>query len=205
MFPVISSLKYSRLSSYGKNLLHSPCRIISPYSNTIIEDNYINHSISYTQPNGNCSNIICKTSILVPEPYCYLQGNNTFLQSFLCLVHKTYIDSIHLPKKASYMMKEYCKTMCSSFTTNKKYQKCIQKIMYDKELITDPYNNIYFSQLCKMLFSYNNCECIIVRSDENGNFLYTIPARIPRNNTLCIILHQNYTGKFSPYGILKND
>lgn len=203
MFPIIDTLQYSRFSDYGKNLLHNPCRIISPYSNILIDKETEKYTIVYSQPNGNCSNIVCKTNILVPEPYCYLQGNNTFLQSFLCIIHKTYIDNIHLPKKSLHIMKEYMKKVFSSFSSNSKYHKCIQKFMYDTEIITDPHKNIYFSEFCKILFEYNNCECITICSDENGYFSHTIPKSIPQENKTYIVLLQRYTGAFAPYGIYK--
>ena len=191
-------MSYSKFSNYGDTLLKVPYRIISPYNNIEKDDKNI---IYYTQLNGNNSNISCDTDILVPDPYCYFRGNHTFLQSLLVLVNNEFMDNIHLPKKSKLIMETYIKNMCSYFTKNKKYNKCVQQILYNSSLHTDPDKNIYFSQFVRMLFEYNNCECIIICSNNDGQFSRMIPKKVPITDKKCYILLQFYTGKFAPYGI----
>lgn len=203
MFKVTKYLSYSKFSNYGDNLLKLPFRIISPYNNTQNEENN-NTNIQYKQLNGNIGKISCSTNILVPDPYCYFRGDHTFLQSLLILLDNEFMDNAHLPKKSNHIMEAYIKNMCSHFTDNKKYNKCIQQILFNSSLYTGPDKNIHFRQFIQMFFEYNRCECIIICSDKDGYFSHTIPENISNISKTCYVILQFYTGKFAPYGIYNN-
>jgi len=172
-----------------------------------IEDEKI---IYYITPRLGNEYIICKKSKKLPEPSAYFRSPNTFLKSFLYLSNVEYYNNIHLPKKANMMLQQYLRNVFEKYSKSKeniKYNKIIQVILNntDGEFDTDPNKNPHYSNFIKLIMKHEKGNIIVIRSDDNGNFMDTVPSKIPQlditdNENMYYVLMQGSNGLFSPYG-----
>ncbi len=212
-FNIIMQLQYCTGSDYGSNLNVHPSRII-PIS--LVEDNEDmndNNIIYYVPPILGNEYIICEKTRKLPEPSAYFKSPNTLLKSLLYISNIEYHKNVPFPKKADSILQKYLYKIFEKYTKSKKehstYKKLVQIILNNTggDFDTDPDKNPHFSKFINAILKYEKCNLIIIRSDDTGNFLDTVPSKIPSldtikndNDDIYYILLQNSNGLFSPYG-----
>lgn len=219
-FTILRQLQYCSGSDYGNNFNNPPSRII-PIS--LIED-YENKSnspiIKYIPPRLGNEYILCENGKKLPEPSAYFKSPNTLLKSLLYISNIEYHNNVIYPKKANDILQKYLSTIFEKYTKSVKekssYKKLVQVILNNTNgaFDTDPNKNPYFVKFINAILKYEKCNIIIIREDDNGNFLDTVPNKIPsldlvKNENVYYIILQNSNGLYSPYGKayknIKND
>ena len=199
-FEIIRQLQYSSCSSYGDNLNKVPSRIIPISLEDVKEDNII----YYIPPRLGKEYIICNNKNKLPEPSAYFRSPNTFLKSLLYLSNINYYDNVSLPLKADSILNGYIRTIFEeesheNVISNK---KIIQVILNNTAgtFDTDPDKNPFFSKFIKVILKKEKCNIMVVRSDDNGNFIDIVNKT--EKPSYILLLHSN--GLYSPYGRLHN-
>lgn len=209
-FEILRQLQYCTGSDYGDNLNTTPSRII-PIN--LVEDNEDisdDNILYYVPPRLGNEYVICETDKKLPEPSAYFRSPNTMLKSLLYLSNMDYYNNVHLPLKANRILDKYLRVIFEKYASQKEsstYKKLIQVVLNNTngEFDTDPDKNPYYSKFMKLLLKEEKCNIIVVRSDDNGNFMDTVPSKIPlldkrENKNVYYILLQHSNGLFSPYG-----
>jgi len=209
-FNILRQLQYCTGSDYGNNLNSAPSRIIPISLVEDKEDVKDDKIIYYIPPRLGNEYIICEHDKKLPEPSAYFRSPNTLLKSFLYLSCVEYYNNVHLPKKADTILQQYLRNVFEKYSRGKEnitYKKIIQVILNntDGEFDTDPDKNPYYSKFIKLLVKHEKCNIIVIRSGDNGNFLDTVPSKLPRldvikSKNMYYILLQRPNGLFSPYG-----
>ena len=210
-FNILRQLQYCTGSDYGSNLNVPPSRII-PIS--LVEDNEDvndNNIIYYVPPRLGNEYVICETTRKLPEPSAYFKSPNTLLKSLLYISNMDYNNNVSFPTKADSILQKYLYKIFEKYTESKKenstYKNLVQIILNNTggDFDTDPDKNPYFSKFITTILKHEGCKLVIVRADDTGNFLDTVPSKIPsldtnKSDDLYYILLQNSNGLFSPYG-----
>ena len=208
-FDILRQLQYCTGSDYGDNLNMVPSRII-PIS--LVEDNddiNDNDIIYYVPPRLGNEYVICKPDKKLPEPSAYFRSPNTLLKSFLYLSNIKYYNNVHFPLEADTILNEYLKKIFGKHSKNPEIscKKLTQVILNNtnNNFDTDPNKNPYFSKFIKFITKNEQCDIIIIRSDNNGNYIDTVPSNLPKlslceNKKVYYVLLQHSNGLFSPYG-----
>lgn len=201
---MLKTLQKCECADYGDNLKNAPERII-PVSS--MEDNEeLKKVIYYVPPNLGNQYIVRDKSVKLPEPSAYFRSPNTFMKSLLYLSDSNYCDNVHLSKKADMILQKYLRNAFQNFKPSKKthaYKKITQIILnnVNGEFDTDPDKNPHFSKFFKVLVDQGKYDIVVVRADDNGNYMDTVPSRIPKKIVRPLyVLLQHRNGLFSPYG-----
>jgi len=210
-FDILRQLQYCTGSDYGDNLNLAPSRIIpislvEDISNEVNDDNVI----YYIPPRLGNEYVICESDKKLPEPSAYFRSPNTFMKSLLYLSNMSYYNNAHLPVKANRILDKYLRDVFEKYSTKKEnitYKKIIQIILNNTsgDFDTDPDKNPHYSKFIKLILKEEKCNILVIRSDDKGNFLDTVPNKIPtldikENKDIYYILLQHSNGLFSPYG-----
>ena len=210
-FNILNQLQNCTGSYYGDNLNIVPSRIIPiclpEYKNDTTNSKSYN-VIYYIPPNLKTEYIVCNTEKKIPEPSAYFRSPNTFMKSLLYLSNFNYYDNVSLPLKADNILNTYIRYMFDEKITEniQSNKKLIQIIMNNTggNFDTDPDKNPFFSKFIKIVLKKENCNIIIIRSDNDGYYLDTIPNKIPElnltNGKISYLLLLNSNGLYSPYG-----
>ena len=199
-FELIRQLQYSSCSNYGDNLNKVPSRIIPLCLEDVKEDNII----YYITPRLGKEYIICNNKNKVPEPSAYFRSPNTFLKSLLYLSNINYYNNVSLPLQSDSILNGYIRTIFEeeSYENVTSYKKIIQIILNNTNgtFDTDPDKNPFFSKFIKVILKKEKCNIMIVRSDDNGNFIDIVNKS--EKPSYILLLHSS--GLYSPYGRLHN-
>jgi len=209
-FNILKQLQYCSGSDYGNNLNQPPSRII-PISLIDEDKESDDNTIYYLLPRLGHDCIICNNSKKLPEPSAYFKSPNTLIKSLLYISNMEYYNNAQFPIKSDSILNKYLCKIFTEYSKPKKenftYKKLVQTILNNTngDFDTDPDKNPYFSKFINIILNYEKCNLIIIREDDNGNFLNTVPNKIPEisineNKNIYYVLLQNSNGLFSPYG-----
>jgi hypothetical protein len=203
-FKILRQLQYSSGSDYGNNLNFPPSRII-PVS--LSEETETDNIIYYTPPRLCSEHIVCEYGKKLPEPSAYFRGPNTFIKSVLYLTNIKFYENAHLPLKANRILMDFLREKVMEEKKNWTYKKLIQNILNNSKLNldTDPSKTPYFDKFLDLVLD-REYQIVIIQSDKEGNYWDSIPEKLPKleaeeREKKYLILLQNPSGLFSPYGV----
>lgn len=219
---LLQHLKINPYSDYGSSYRKYPSRIIPPSVNEFsqesnnVESNNIeskdeSESIQKKKKgkkNKKFDEIIFKTPFLnkniiycgsiinknykLPDPIAYFKPPHTLLKSFL------YLSDWEFRNGKESKLTELCHNLFLKKRCNKSLSKNILSNL-DGKFNTDPEYNPFFKTFIQKILK--NCGLILIRSDENNNFVDKI-IKNPKKKPIYVIL-LNYNQTFSPYGTLE--
>ena len=210
-FTILKQLQYCSGSDYGNNMNSPPSRIIPISLIDDIKDVGDNKIIYYVPPRLGNEYIICDSKRKLPEPSAYFKYPNTLLKSLLYISNVDYHNNVQFPLKADGILQKYLFKIFEKYSEinkeNSTYKKLVQTILNNTngDFDTDPDKNPYFTKFINLILKHEKCNLVIIRADNTGNFLDTVPSKIPslntiNNNKMYYVLLQNSNGLFSPYG-----